>query len=238
MTKLRQPVRTDTLAAQVVGILKDAIFEGKLQPGEPLREMHLARSLDVSQATIREALAQLEQMGLVVRAPNRRTTVTNFTRDEVAERLTIRLALEEIAWAKAAPRLTDADYARLEELASTIDSALEGNNYREATMADLQFHHHVWDCANSPVLRRTLDQLTTPLFAFLSAFNQSNMVDLHATRSHAALLTALRTRDEQRVREAIRRHIENSFERFLSSIPVSAPTPDVSSDQIDEVIAS
>src|ERR1700732_3057834 len=71
--QLPQPVRTDSLASQAFTIIKDAIFTGQFQPGQLLRELHLARMLNVSQATIREALVQLEQVGLVVREQNRHT---------------------------------------------------------------------------------------------------------------------------------------------------------------------
>jgi DNA-binding GntR family transcriptional regulator len=40
----------------------EAIFAGKFQPGEPVLEMHLARSLRVSQATVCETLVLLERI--------------------------------------------------------------------------------------------------------------------------------------------------------------------------------
>jgi hypothetical protein len=57
MTELERPVRAGTLRSQVVGILRNAIFYGKLQPDSMLRELPLARNLQASQSTVREALA-------------------------------------------------------------------------------------------------------------------------------------------------------------------------------------
>jgi hypothetical protein len=70
-----KPVRSQSLSRQVYETLKEAIFNGRFQPDEALRELHLAKMFEVSQATIREALVQLEQTGLVVRHHNRKTTV-------------------------------------------------------------------------------------------------------------------------------------------------------------------
>ena len=53
-----QPVKAESLSAQVFETIRDAIFRGELKPGETLRELGLAKSLNVSQATVREALEQ------------------------------------------------------------------------------------------------------------------------------------------------------------------------------------
>src|ERR1044071_1505768 len=91
-----KPVSSDSLSRQIFESLKDGIFVGTFQPGETLRELHLASLYQVSQATIREALVRLEQAGLVVRMPNRKTTVTAFTNEEVRDRLQMRILLEEL----------------------------------------------------------------------------------------------------------------------------------------------
>ena len=63
------------------------------RPGDPLRELHLARELGVSQATVREGLVQLERLGLVVRTPNIGTHVTKLSRQEIEERVELRKLL-------------------------------------------------------------------------------------------------------------------------------------------------
>jgi DNA-binding GntR family transcriptional regulator len=72
------PVRADSLRQQAFEILRDAIFVGKIQPGDILRELQLARNMGVSQSTLREALSQLEHVGPVIRQPNRATTVAKL----------------------------------------------------------------------------------------------------------------------------------------------------------------
>src|SRR2546425_409175 len=110
---LETPVRSGTLRSQVVDILKDAIFYGKLKPEELLPEQPLAKKLRVSQSTVREALAQLERYGLVARQPNRGTVVTSFSPADIQGRMKVRLALEEMAFTEACPLMDDADIAHL-----------------------------------------------------------------------------------------------------------------------------
>ena len=86
-----EPVRSATLKSRVVSAIRGAIFAGQFAPGDPLRELHLARDLNVSQPTVREALFELEKYGLVVRTPNIGTVVTNLSSDEIREQLELRL---------------------------------------------------------------------------------------------------------------------------------------------------
>jgi DNA-binding GntR family transcriptional regulator len=215
--QLSQPVRQESLSSQVYGILKDAIFTGKFQPGETLRELHLAKMFDVSQATIREALVQLEHTGLVIRLQNRKTSVTSLTPDEVRDRLEMRIVLEDLAFRKAAHQMNDADIALLRRLAGAIQTGIDAGSYGDTTAADMRFHHYVWEKSGSPALARTLDQLTAPLFAFLCVLHVRGMVDLHGTKSHEALLAALESRDDANISRAINDHITGSYRAFLES---------------------
>ena len=214
---LPQPIRSDSLSNQLFGILKEAIFAGKFQPGEPLRELHIARTMNVSQATVREALNQLEQAGLVVRSPNRRTTVTSFTKDEVRDRLAMRIVLEDLAFRKAAFNLKDKDFDTLHQIAAAIDDGVREGHCQRMTMADMHFHHFVWEMTNSPVMIRTLDQLTTPLFAFLGVLHGTGMHDLKSGRPHSELINALRSRQPDGISAAIKNHIGGSYRAFLES---------------------
>jgi len=215
---LDRPVRNESLSAQVVEILKDGIFSGKLRPGEPLREMQVAKTLKVSQATVRQALADMERVGLVERIPNRGTTVTNLSSQEIRDRLRMRVALEELAWADAAQRVTEDDLQELERLGCVIRDAVSRGAYFEMSQADLHFHRTVWEKAGSRILYRTLDQLTTPLFAFLGLHLKINRIDLAETKSHEELIAALRTGERTAICSAIRDHITgSSYNTLLKS---------------------
>ena len=61
------PLRALSKSREVFERLRDAIWSGDLAPGTALREAHLAKQLNVSQVPVREALLQLEHLGLVVR---------------------------------------------------------------------------------------------------------------------------------------------------------------------------
>lgn len=214
---LAVPVRSEPLAAQVFDILKEAIFAGRLQPGEVLSELNLSRNFEVSQATVREALVRLEQSGLVVRSRNRRTIVANFTAEEVRDRLSMRIVLEQLAAVRASERVADKELAELEGLAGDIAQAVTSGSHLEMTLADVRFHQFIWEKSGSEVMRRTLDQLTTPLFAFIGVLHASGMADLRATKPHERIVEAIRSRDPEHIKFEVRWHIEDSYRRFLES---------------------
>lgn len=210
MKDLQIPVRTGTLRSQVVEILRNAIFYGKLQPGSVLRELPLAHSLKVSQSTVREALAELEQFGLVIRQGNRGTTVATLGPEEIRQCMKVRLTLEELAFTEACGRVTDTDLDELGRVATEVDAAVTAGEYFKGAEADLAFHRHVWECADSPLLYRTLDQLVAPLFAFLSVLLKLTYTEALTTQPHSYLIEGLRTHDPEQARLVIRSHLTHA----------------------------
>jgi len=214
MTAL-QPVKAESLSAQVADSIREAIFRGELKPGQVLRELGLARNLNVSQATVREALSQLEHYGLVVRTPNRSTSVTSLSMTEVRDRIHVRVALECLAFSDAAQRATAEQLAELDHLVARIKEQISSGDAFEVMKADRRFHQLVWEATGNATLYRTLDQLTTPLFAFLRIYQELTAVDHTVIKPHEKLVEAMRSRDNDTIITAVREHLEGSHRTFL-----------------------
>src|SRR5438132_1176243 len=103
------PLRGGALRDDVRRYLRHAIMRGALKPGEKIVESHVARALGVSQAPVREALRELEQLGLVVNHSRRGTFVRQITPHDAWELYTLRAELEVLAARLALPQLTPAD---------------------------------------------------------------------------------------------------------------------------------
>jgi DNA-binding GntR family transcriptional regulator len=226
MADLRlEPIQAGSRGALVADAVRAAIYSGRFQPGEAIREMQLARELQVSQTTVREALLQLEHAGLVVREANRCTRVTQLSEEEIREYIAVRLLLETSAAAEAARRMTPAQIAGLETHLHEIASAVRRNDYFEAAQADLGFHRAIWRAAGNQMLFRLLDQLAAPLFAFVSMRQSSDVADLRRrVRSHEPIFEALRSGRAPAARKAIREHLTASYGQFLGQ-PVHSASP-------------
>lgn len=213
-----RPIVDSPVHSRVFDAIRDAIFAGSLKPGEPLRELHLAKELEVSQASVREGLVHLENSGLVVRIPNKETRVTKLSNREVRERLELRESLEAMAWIAAAKHMAASDYETLSEKMNAISVAVERNAYPALAAADLDFHLYIWGHSGNPTLVRMLEQLTAPLFAFVSLVHSINRDNLrYVVNSHERVISALREGGARVIRERLREHLAGSYDRFLNS---------------------
>lgn len=211
------PINNNTLSFQVFETLRKAIIAREIHPGDSLREAHLARQLKVSQVPVREALLQLEHLGLVTRIPNKGTYVTELTKEEIRQRLQVRVHLEELAFIEAARQMNDDDFAKLEALVEAIITATTSNNYFETSQADLELHRFIWKKSGNSVLYDTLNQLTVPLYAFVIMLRKKGGEDLKETvASHDDIVTALKSRDAENIKTTLRQHLD-----FSAAVPKS-----------------
>ena len=181
-----------------------------------MRELSLARELDVSQATVREALQRLEHAGLVTRTANVGTTVTRLSPKDVRERVGLRATLEISAAGSAAARMTESDYGELARRLQVLAQAVEGDRYYEAAQADLEFHRYIWQCSGNDTLCRVLELVTVPLFAFISILRSQGLQKLTSVvAGHEPLIAALRSGDPGQIRLAFHRGATSSYESFL-----------------------
>ena len=135
-----EPIQPSSASDLVFEAMRSAIFSGALQPGAALREIHLARELKVSQATVREGLLQLECAHLAVRVPNKGTYVVALSPSEVHERCIVRTRLEQHAAIEAATRLSPEEFDILQQRAEEISRLASENAYYEVEKVDLEFH--------------------------------------------------------------------------------------------------
>ena len=213
-----KPVRSVSLKDRAVGAIRDAIFSGQLAPGDPLRELHLAKELQVSQPTVREALMELERSCLVVRKANIETTVANMTTTEIRDRIELRVLLEKAAMRKAVQRLTPADYNTLEDQLATLSKAVASGDYHEVAQTDLSFHSLLWERSGNMALLHGLECLTTPLFAFVSIMRNAWADDLSGVvAQHREIIEELRAGDLDALDETITEHVSTTYQPFLQS---------------------
>src|SRR2546421_6975169 len=89
-------------------LIREAILDGRLPPGQRLKEEELARELGISRTPVREALLVLQTEGLVDAAPNRGAAVRSHDVDDLEDLYQLRALLEGYAARRAAANITDA----------------------------------------------------------------------------------------------------------------------------------
>ena len=211
------PTVKRSLADDVVERLRDAIFHGSFKPGEALREEQLAAMLDVSRGPVREALVQLEREGLVIVRRHRGATVARLSRSDLEDVYTLRLALERLAIQRATRYATDQDFAAMEAVLAAFDVALSrGPSEKEVAELDVRFHDLIYQAAHHQRLYDCWANLKSQIYIFLLSRNvvDPDFRDI-TVKSHAALLEAIRTRDEARATTEIEDHLRGAYDRVV-----------------------
>ena len=208
---MRTASAEESLKFEVAQKIRASIYSGEFKPGQPLRELALAKELLVSQAVVREALTHLEPMGLIRRVPNKGTYVTNPSQEEMRDRLRMRILIEEIICLDASKLMTSEDFTEASALVDAIDSAAKAGE--QTLHANTAFHRYLWLKSGSPVLNRTIEQVSAPLHAFYEISSQPK----DATQQRA-ILSAMQSKDEAAIRKAVRTHLETIFPALSASI--------------------
>jgi DNA-binding GntR family transcriptional regulator len=153
------------LKATVAERLCAEIVKGRLDPGEKIVEGSWARTLGVSQASIREAINILEKDGLVTKAQGRSARVVNLSADDVRQIYEMRGALEGLAARLAAEKRCDT--ARVKRELRTMQRSAERNDLASLLDANLRFHLGLCELSGNAYLVEQAYKLLTPFFAFV-----------------------------------------------------------------------
>ena len=187
--------------------IRRAILEGRLEPGDVLREEQLARELGTSRTPVREALIELRNEGLVEAQQTRRAVVRAYDADELRDIYGLRSALEAHAARRAAKRATPEAiaelYASVDRFHALVGSAPDDVN--ELVSENLVFHAIVADAAGVPHLKKMIDQV---------------MVIPRRYRAYAAYVPEHRTTveaDHRAITEAIEARDANAAERLMEA---------------------
>lgn len=194
---------------------------GTITPGQRLVESEIARQMGISKAPVREALRELERLGLVVSYPRRGTFVADITAAVASEAFSLRAVLESYAGRLAVTRCTEDDVQRMEQLLAEADATLpdESMVFRRVEL-DLEFHDQLYRLSGHKILQEAWANLRAKIRVLLVATGVLRVAQARSnqhtsyTRGHAPILRALRARDADRLEAAIVSHLA-AGERML-----------------------
>ncbi len=202
-------VRHRTMAEVALDELREAIVLGELVPGTPLRLEDLAASLGMSISPIREAVRQLEALGLAEHVPHHGAKVVALDVDELRDLFQVRLALETMAVRKAAERFGDDDRAAAGRLLEQCVDARARGDVRRAMRAHTDFHFALYAASGSSWLVRLIRPAWESCERYRAALlaQQGSLQDRHQALDQA-LLEACAARDPKRAADALHHHLE------------------------------
>lgn len=219
-------ISRSVLSDQVKDRLLQAILAGRYPLGSRIIETRVARELGISQAPVREALRDLEALGIVEIAAFRGARVRRPTAAELLEAYGVRTVLESLGARLAVARITARDLDELQGLIDEMEqSARDGDTHAEAA-ADARFHGRIIEIAGNATLERVWRSLEPFSRTYITMIVPG--VDLRRFPPlHPPILAALRARDPELAAEALRRHFNDAGAMLAQHWPdVGPPSPD------------
>jgi DNA-binding GntR family transcriptional regulator len=129
-----------SLREQALTALRRAITTGQLTPGTHLVETDLSEALQISRGTLREAMRQLQQEGLISAGARGRLSVRHLDAKEIKDIFDVRAALESLAARELASRENRAGaVAELRKAVADMEK-WAASNLEDRIEADLKFH--------------------------------------------------------------------------------------------------
>jgi len=201
-------VRHRTMAEAALERLRESIIMGELTPGAPLRLEDLARRLGMSISPIREAVRQLEALGLAEHVPHHGAKVMALDVEELRELFSIRLALEGMAVRRAAELFEPADGAAARRHLTAYDEARRRDDVRAAVRAHSAFHFALYEAARSPWLVRLIRPAWDSCERYRPVLLAKGAVQDRHEELDVELVEACESRKPARAEKALHDHLE------------------------------
>ncbi len=186
------PVMRSCIRDRIRDELMQRILSGDLKPGERLKELGLAAEFDVSQAPVREALRELETLGLVISERYRGSRVRAFDRQELLDAYELRATLEvralELAGCPSGARLKQLEHL-LERMRQNLSTDL--SSYIEAAVS---LHRQIVESCGNRAILGAWETYNWPVRAHMAVMRMSEQQARLARmlEHHVELLSSLR----------------------------------------------
>lgn len=198
-----------TTEERVTDVIRGAIVRGEYAPNQRLIEADLSDTFAASRATVRIALLELANEGLVERLPNKGSRVRAISVEEAIEILEVRIGVEGLCAAKTAARVSDEEVAEFRQLRQDMIAAVGDGDLVEYSRLHQLLDERVRVLSRhataAAVLGRLHAQSVRHQFK-LSARPQRAKVSV---LEHAAIIDAIVARDPDAAQQAVSEHLRS-----------------------------
>lgn len=211
-TALMHGSRRQTLVQQVL----TRFFQGEYQPNQRMTVQSLAKEWNVSATPVREALVELEGIGIVEIFPNRGAVLRNFGAKELREICQVRRILESEATRCASGHITPHELAQLEQIFSELTMAKRTVEWSETTQEwDDYLHELIYRKCGSERLAHEINRYRV-LYRTLRQARHSkrqnvrNFKHMEENTEHLRIVQALASGDPEKAAQAMNDHLHQS----------------------------
>lgn len=203
MSALQEDKRRPGNARHLVrDAVQTMILEGQHKPGKKLVQPLLAKQFGVAQGVVREALLELQSVGLVESIDNRGMFVSEMSMEKLLESWDVREMHEGLIARVCCDHITRAQVQRLRIMAEEIFTLGEAGRLDEMGALDRKWHQKLLDISRNGMLKRLADN-----YRVLGKVVRANRDPQAVRDEHIAILDAIEQGDSQQAEFRMRQHI-------------------------------
>ena len=205
-----------SLREQALSALRTAITSGELEPGRHLVETELSDMLQISRGTLREALRQLEQEGLLTAGPRGRLSVRHLDSKEIRDIFAVRAALESLA-VRTLCELPDraSVIASLRSAVDAMAAAAEAS-LEERIESDLEFHRTLCRLTGNETLLHSWESLEGSIRMSIMFAGIERAVKNMSVDRHHDIVAAIETGDATLARTTVLEHMDGAAANLVA----------------------
>ncbi|KSZ57070.1 GntR family transcriptional regulator [Rhodococcus pyridinivorans KG-16] len=204
-----------SLRQQAVTALRTAITSGALAPSSPLVETELSEMLQISRGTLREAMRQLQQEGLISAGARGRLYVRHLDAKEIRDIFAVRAALEALAVRDLAER--DDRASVIPALREALEVMAHAENDLEARIeSDLNFHRLLCRLTGNETLMHSWQSLEGSIRMSIMFAGLEKAVGNMDVGRHSAIVDAIETGDSDKAASTVRSHMAWAASNLVS----------------------
>ena len=196
------------LREQALASLRIAITSGQIAPETQMVETELSEQLGISRGTLREAMRQLQQEGLLVARSRGRLFVRRLGPKEITDLFAVRAALEALAAGLLAESENrDTVAAELRTLLAAMGRAVEEQNLEQRIESDLDFHRALCRLTGNESLLHTWEGLEGSIrMSIMFAGHDRALGNMDVAR-HDRIVDAIEAGEPVAAAEVVRDHM-------------------------------
>ena len=199
-----------SLREQALTALRRAITTGQLPPGTHLVETDLSDALQISRGTLREAMRQLQQEGLISAGARGRLAVRHVDNKEIKDIFAVRAALESLAAGELAARQDRADVVAELRRAVAEMERWAASNLEDRIEADLKFHRTMCHLSGNETLLHSWSSLEGSIRMSIMYAGVDRALKNMDVKRHSDIVDAIESGDPDAAETAMRDHMASA----------------------------
>lgn len=217
--------RPKSLTALVAERLRTSIIDGSIELGSLLSEKVLAEQFGTSKTPVREAIMQLQSLGLVEVLPQRGGIVFRPTVEQVREICEVRLELELIAFRLAMERHYQSFKTALSQIVTEMGKVYDVRDPLAYQRLDIEFHSCFFEHCGNSLLAQAYELFAPRISALRTHLSTPQPMLLNRSLGeHRRLLKLVKTRDVAAASELLTAHINRTRESHSKLLSETQPT--------------